>query len=225
MIVSFEFSVMNFVDFVVDCYSHITSHISQAFASCTHNTSYSLLNIVHVMVCVFGLTNKVWKILWVLCKTDLLLEKKNRDCLKSKFLEELGSKSWGLWKSFISYSCIFKKIFNAWRRGCLKFCWFSKIHFFYNFDRSSLFFDRSNLFFDPSKLHLKISVSLCLVWLIEPIFRSIEHRESSFLKIVFWLIQTTFSTFSLSLQLGKAAQKIFCRFRPNFCKVFLPQGR
>ena len=76
MIVSFEFYVMNFVDFVVDCYSHITSHISQAFASCTHNTSYSLLNIVHVIVCVFGLTNQVWKILWVLCKTDLLLKKR-----------------------------------------------------------------------------------------------------------------------------------------------------
>ena len=76
MIVSFEFYVMNFVDFVVDCYSHITSHVSQAFASCTHNTSYSLLNILHLIVCVFGLTNQVWKILWVLCKTDLLLKKR-----------------------------------------------------------------------------------------------------------------------------------------------------
>ena len=34
-----------------------------------------------------------------------------------------------------------------------------------------------------------------------------------------------FSNFSLSLRLGKATQKIFCRFLPNFCKVFLPQGR
>ena len=59
MIVSFEFYVIKFVDFVVDCYSHITSHVSQVFASCTHNTSYSLLNIVHVIVCVFGLTNQV----------------------------------------------------------------------------------------------------------------------------------------------------------------------
>ena len=76
MIVSFEFYVMNFVDFVIDCYSHITLQVSQVFASCTHNTSYSLLKIVHVIVCVFGLTNQVWKILWVLCTTDLLLEKK-----------------------------------------------------------------------------------------------------------------------------------------------------
>ena len=60
MLVSFKFYVMNFVDFVIDCYSHITSHVSQAFTSCTHYTSYSLLNIVHVIVCVYGLTNQVF---------------------------------------------------------------------------------------------------------------------------------------------------------------------
>ena len=53
---------MNFVDFVIDCYSHITSHVSQTFTSCTHYTSYSLLNIVHVIVCVYGLTNQVFAI-------------------------------------------------------------------------------------------------------------------------------------------------------------------
>ena len=53
---------MNFVDFVIDCYSHITSHVSHVFASRTHYTSYSLLNIVHVIVCVYGLTNQVFAI-------------------------------------------------------------------------------------------------------------------------------------------------------------------
>ena len=52
VIVSFKFFVINFVDFVIDYYSHITSHVSQAFASCTHYTSYSLLNLVHYIVCV-----------------------------------------------------------------------------------------------------------------------------------------------------------------------------
>ena len=33
MIVSFIFYVMNFVDFVFDFYSHITSHVSQVFAT------------------------------------------------------------------------------------------------------------------------------------------------------------------------------------------------
>ena len=45
------------------CYSHITSHVSQVFASCTHYTSYSLLNFEHVIVCDFGLANQVWKFL------------------------------------------------------------------------------------------------------------------------------------------------------------------
>ena len=49
----FKFYVMNFVDFVIDCYSHITSNVSQVFASCTHYTSYSLLNLVHYIVCDF----------------------------------------------------------------------------------------------------------------------------------------------------------------------------
>ena len=65
---------MNFVDFVFNYYTHITSHVSQAFANCTHYTSYSLLNIVHVIVCVFGLTNQVCKYFDFLCKTILMLE-------------------------------------------------------------------------------------------------------------------------------------------------------
>ena len=59
VIVSFKFYVMNCVDFVIDFCSHITAYVSQTFASCTHNTSYSLLNFVHVIVCVYGLTNHV----------------------------------------------------------------------------------------------------------------------------------------------------------------------
>ena len=41
---------MNFVEIVIDHYLLITSHISQAFASGTHYTSYSLLNLVHDIV-------------------------------------------------------------------------------------------------------------------------------------------------------------------------------
>lgn len=74
VIISFKFYVMDFVDFVFKCYTHITSHVSQTFASCTHYTSYSLLNIVHVIVYVFGLTNQVCKYFKFLCKTDLMLE-------------------------------------------------------------------------------------------------------------------------------------------------------
>ena len=74
VIVSFKSYVMNFVDFVIDFYLHITSHVSQALTSYTHYTSYSLLNIVHVILCVFGLTNQVCKYFEFLRKTDLMLE-------------------------------------------------------------------------------------------------------------------------------------------------------
>ena len=63
-------------------------------------------------------------------------------------------------------------------------------------------------------------MSLCLVWLIEPVFRSIEHRESSFLKIVFWLIQTTFSKlFQPFLSLSNLA-RLYRRFFVVFDLIF-----
>ena len=43
----FQTYVMNNVEIVIDCYLHITSHVSHAVTSCTHYTSYSLLNLVH----------------------------------------------------------------------------------------------------------------------------------------------------------------------------------
>ena len=111
MIISFKFYVMNFVDFVINCYNtyHLTCNLS-LFASCTHYTSYALLNILHIIMCVFGLTNQVWKIIWVLCKTDLLLKKKKKDCLKSKFWE-----NWVLNLEFVkkSFHLILMHFFNS----------------------------------------------------------------------------------------------------------------
>ena len=88
-------------------------------------------------------------------------------------------------------------------------------------------FDWSNLFFNQSKSSFKNSVSLCLVRLIKPIFWSIEHRISGFFKnssltISKHLFQKFFNFFSLSLRLGKAALKIFCRFLPQFLQGFPP---
>ena len=39
--------VMNNVEIVLDYYLQITPHVSHAFTSCTHFTSYSLLSFVH----------------------------------------------------------------------------------------------------------------------------------------------------------------------------------
>ena len=135
---------------------------------------------------------------------------------------ELGFKSWVCENHFISYSCIFFNSSMLWGEVTSNSFDFQKIHFFYNFDRSSLFFDQS-------KLCLKILVNLCLVRLIELVFRSIDHCESNFFKNSVLIDSNyffkTFSNFPLSLRLGKAPLKIFCRFLPYFCKVFLPQGR
>ena len=54
-------------------------------------------------------------------------------------------------------------------------------------------FDWSNLFFNQSKSCFKNYVSLCLVRLIEPVFRSIEDRISGFLKQFFDCFKTSFS--------------------------------
>ena len=63
-------------------------------------------------------------------------------------------------------------------------------------------FDWSNLIFDQSKSCFKNSVSLYLVRLVEPIFRSIEHHGSAFLKRAFdWFkpfFKSSFQTFLLS---------------------------
>ena len=87
-------------------------------------------------------------------------------------------------------------------------------------------FDWSNLIFDQSKSCFKNSVSLCLVRLIEPVFRSIEDHISGFFKNSSLIIsKTSFSKiFQLffSLWLGKAALHIFCRFLPQFLQGFPP---
>ena len=123
---------MNFVDFVFNCYSHITSHVSQVFASFTHYTSYSLLNIVKVIVCVFGLTNQVCKYFEFFCKTNLMLENLWRMFENHNF-GKIGFKTCVFEKNFISYSCILFIKFNAWRSLCTKLGYFSKLCFFSEF--------------------------------------------------------------------------------------------
>ena len=157
MIVSFKFFMMNFVDFVIDCYSHITSHVSQVFTSCTYYTSYSLLNFVHVIVCVYGQTNHVLQILWILCKIYLLLENLWR-MQEILFLGNLGLK-FLFWKSYhhilmqfvLIFQC-FELILNVFQKTMffLKFSEPLSISidqkFLNMFERASVYFNRSNSF-------------------------------------------------------------------------------
>ena len=153
------------------------------------------------------------------------LKKKKGDCLKSKFLGELGFKSWVCENHFTSYSCIFFIILQCFEERLLKILLiFKNSFFFYNFDRSSLFFDQS-------KLCLKISVSLCLVRLIEAVFQSIEHCESSFFLTQclthskhFFKLSFLSPTWQGSTQdFLSFSTKFFARFfSPKASKTFIP---
>ena len=122
------------------------------------------------------------------------------------------------WDSISSHTHAFLYlIFNALRKAFKKSGFFSKKQFFQNFDWS-------NLIFDQSKSCFKNSVILCLVRLIEPVFRSIEHRVSGFLKTVLWLIQTPFqkffSNFSSLSDLARQ-HKVFLSFSTSiFARFF-----
>ena len=124
-----------------------------------------------------------------------------------------------LGEHFISYSCICFVIFNALRSFQKIWFFLSKAVFFQNFDWS-------NLFFYQSKSCFKNSVSLCLVRLIEPVFRSIEDRISSFLKQFFDCFKISFSkrffNFSSLSDLARLHYKFFVVFLLNFFKFFLP---
>ena len=144
--------------------------------------------------------------------------------MKSKFLGELGFKSWVCENHFISYSCIFfKKIFNALRRGCIKFCWFSKIHFFF------LQFRSIEFVFRPIKIAIK-NFSEPLLGSIDRTCFSINQTSwIKFFKISVWLVQNTFSkVFSTFLPLSDSAKQnlpFFVIFLRIFCNIFLSQSR
>ena len=70
----FQIYVMNNVEIMIDYYLLITSHVSHAFISCIHYTSYSLLNLVHEIVCEFGLTIQDYVFYGVWYKIRLMFE-------------------------------------------------------------------------------------------------------------------------------------------------------
>ena len=129
MIVSFKFYMMDCVDFVLNYHTHITSHVTQVFASCTHYTSYSLLNIVHASVCVsFDLTNQVWNYFEFLCKTYFVFENFKGGYLKILNLGKLGLKLvfWNIISShthtFYFLFSMLCGVFSKVRLFSLKFC-------------------------------------------------------------------------------------------------------
>ena len=205
MIVSFKLYVMNFVDFVVDFYSRITSHVSQVFASCKHYTSYSLLNFVHVIVCVFSWTNQVWKFLEFYAKHIWCL----REWIENLNFGKTGFKTCFFEKHFISYSCMWFIKFNTLRSFCIILLCFSKNYFFPEFWPIEFVFRLIEIAIKNVCESLSVSIGARLVLdqskhfrSIESVFQSIENSVKNFLKIVLHVFKLTLSkVFHLFLSL------------------------
>ena len=97
------------------CYSYITSYVSQVFASFTHYTSYSLLNIIHVIVCVFRYDQPSLQILWVFMQNIFGAWEFKGRMFENLNFGKIGFKTCVLENHFISYLCILFLIFNALR--------------------------------------------------------------------------------------------------------------
>ena len=129
------------------------------------------------------------------------------------------------WKNISSHSHAFLLlIFNALR------CIFKNRVIFLKRCFSRFSIDPIYFSINRNSFFKKILVSLFLVWLIEPVFRSIEHRESGFLKkLQIWLVQTTFSkTFQNSFSLSDSTRlhkDFFVVFLQISCKVSLSLSR
>ena len=95
----FQICVINNVEIVLEYYLQITSHVSHAFTSCTHFTSYSLLSFVHGIVCESSLAIQDYVFYGVWCKICLRV---GRNCLW--WLQILFLKFWVenkcFWKTF-----------------------------------------------------------------------------------------------------------------------------
>ena len=126
----FQTYVMNNIEIVIDYYLHITSHVSHAFTSCTHFTSYSLLNFVHGIVCESSLAIQDYVFYGVWCKLCLRVGKKAKKKLCFWWLKTLfwssELKTHVFEKHLNSFSCIsFMKLFGL-NVFCINFYCFSK---------------------------------------------------------------------------------------------------
>ena len=140
------------------------------------------------------------------------------ECLKILIFGKLGLKLVFL-KNFASHTHAFYSYFSmlggfyAKKLGC-----FSKLYFFWNFDRSRLLFDQS-------KLVQNIWVSHCLFWSIKPKISINRKSYEKFFKKWFLVEPNSFSKSSLTFlspyDSVKAQSQFFVIFYHSFCKVFL----
>ena len=128
------------------------------------------------------------------------------------------------WESISSHTHAFVLLYSMlWDKFSKNQVFSLKSYFFQNFDWS-------NLIFDQSKSCFKNFVSLCLVQLIELVFRSIGDRISGFFKPVLWLFQNiffkSFSTFLLPPTWQGSTTNFLSFSSKNFARFsFLKAGK
>ena len=169
MIVSFKFYVMNFVGFVLIAI-HISPHMYlKFFANFTHYISYSLLNIIDVIMCVSQSDQPNLQLLWVLVQNIFCVWECKGECLKILILGKL-SLILVFWKNILSHTHAFYSLYSM--------LWgvFSKnqVIFVKNFVLPK--FQLIQSIFRSIEITFKIFVSFCLFRSIEIDSRSIEKR-------------------------------------------------
>ena len=186
----FQVYVMNFVKIVLDFYLHITSHVSQTFASCIHYTSYSLLNFVHVIVCDFVLAIQDWNFLEFNAKCAWSLRPLGK-LIENLIFGRSGFNTTVFEKYFISYSCILFITYYVLRSFCIKLLCFSKICFFQEFRSIEPVSWLIEIVIKKIVLNLPGSIGSgsieCNFRLIESIFRSIKNHSERFFIFLFFL--------------------------------------
>ena len=138
--------------------------------------------------------------------------------MKSKFLGELGFKSWVYENHIISYSCIFFHIFSSFEERLHQILLIFKNSFFLQFRSIESVFRSIEIAIKNFSESLSISIDRnCfsinrILWIrffkIQCLIRS-KH-----------FFQKFFQLFSLSLWLGKAKSSNFCCFPPNLLQGF-----
>ena len=137
---------------------YLSPHMYIMLLLVTHFTSYSLLNLVHEIMCEFGLVIQDYVFYGIWCKICLDWKKLYFWWLKTLFWSS-GLKTHVFKKHLNSFSSIsFIKLIGL-SCFCIIFCNFSKNSNFQNLDRS-------NVFFDWLKISWFLIIALCLTQLV-----------------------------------------------------------
>ena len=196
----FQIYVMNNVEIVIDCYLLITSHVSHAVTSYTHFTSYSLLNLVHEIVCEFGLAIQ-----------DYIFY--DFDTKYVHWLKIWGQKVWKTFKLILMHfiheiiwiECFLHKLLLFFKKSC--FLEFRSIkHVFWSIENPLFFKDWSRL------------VRLVPDWYSnDRISKGMKKKKKLFHLTCSSLFQIFFFLFHPFLS------RLFCHFPPQIFKGFCPQ--